>query len=158
LNDPTKSNGRFIRVEFEADDKYGMGNGSGYGLYNEQEALIANMKNGDDKEVGAGITIHGLSGSFDSLLYKSETEEDEEHISIAPQTFSVGMFSWFPLFFPLRDPVFLPPGCKAGVNIWRLADGKKIWYEWSVDVTRDGVLVSSTPVHNPNGRSYQVGL
>ncbi|GMH75084.1 hypothetical protein TrST_g5002 [Triparma strigata] len=158
LNDPAKSNSRFVRVEFESDEKYGMGNGCGYGLYNQQDAKLAEASEKVEGEVGSGITIHGLTGSFDSLLYKSQTENFEEHISIAPQTFSVGMFSWFPLFFPLRDPVFLPPGCTAGVNIWRLGDGKKIWYEWSVDIMKEGSLVSSTPVHNPNGRSYQVGL
>jgi protein arginine N-methyltransferase 5 len=40
--------------------------------------------------------VHGLAGFFDSVLYK------DVHISINPATFSTGMFSWFPLFFPLR--------------------------------------------------------
>ena len=70
------------------------------------------------------------------------------------------MFSWFPLYFPLRDPVILPPGCVLGVNMWRIVGGGKVWYEWEVDVTRkeDGTVICRTPIHNPNGRSYQVGL
>eukprot|EP01117_Protostelium_nocturnum_P013830 TRINITY_DN5206_c0_g1_i2.p1 TRINITY_DN5206_c0_g1~~TRINITY_DN5206_c0_g1_i2.p1 ORF type:complete len:626 (+),score=226.31 TRINITY_DN5206_c0_g1_i2:52-1929(+) len=41
-------------------------------------------------------TIHGLAGYFDSHLYGTV------HMSINPATFSTGMFSWFPLYFPLR--------------------------------------------------------
>lgn len=45
------------------------------------------------------------------------------------------MFSWFPLFFPFRHPLYLPSGSELEVNVWRLADsrGKKIWYEWSAE-------------------------
>lgn len=68
-----------------------------------------------------GIVVHGLTGTFDSLLYKKRTGgKEEERISIAPSTFSVGMFSWFPLFFPLREPMFLPAGGKMAVSIWRI--------------------------------------
>ena len=31
-------------------------------------------------------------------------------ISTDPATVSVGMFSWFPLYMPLRHPVFVPDG------------------------------------------------
>ncbi len=46
-------------------------------------------------------TLHGFVGTFESTLYGKET------LSIHPPTFSEGMFSWFPLFFPLRDPMEL---------------------------------------------------
>jgi len=41
-------------------------------------------------------TVHGFVGYFDATLYK------DVHCSILPATFSDGMFSWFPIFFPLR--------------------------------------------------------
>jgi len=41
-------------------------------------------------------TIHGMAGYFEAMLYKDIA------ISINPKTFSEGMFSWFPLYFPLR--------------------------------------------------------
>ena len=92
--------------------------------------------------------VHGLAGYFQAMLYKNI------HISINPQTFSVGMFSWFPVFFPLRTPVVLPaPGLSVDVHLWRQADKNKVWYEWAVMSS-----AASTPVHNPNGRSYYVGL
>lgn len=41
-------------------------------------------------------TMHGFAGYFDSMLF------DDVHISINPKTHTPGMFSWFPLYFPLR--------------------------------------------------------
>jgi len=49
-------------------------------------------------------TIHGLAGFFESELYK------DVHISIDQRNFSDGMFSWFPLFFPLRWPAAVEAG------------------------------------------------
>lgn len=40
--------------------------------------------------------IHGFSGFFDTVLYKDVV------LSIVPETFSEGMFSWFPMFFPIK--------------------------------------------------------
>lgn len=40
--------------------------------------------------------VHGFAGYFDARLY------GDVHISIHPATHSPGMFSWFPLYFPLR--------------------------------------------------------
>lgn len=36
-------------------------------------------------------------------------------ISTEPSTFSEGMFSWFPLFLPLRHPVLIPDGGRVEV-------------------------------------------
>lgn len=71
------------------------------------------------------------------------------------RNFSEGMFSWFPLFFPLRWPSACSAGDKVVVHIWRCVDeGKgKVWYEWMVDTAG----VPST-IHNPSGRSYWIGL
>jgi len=46
----------------------------------------------------AGATVHGLVGYFESRLY------GDVFISILPDSpnFSHGMFSWFPLYFPIR--------------------------------------------------------
>ncbi len=43
--------------------------------------------------------LHGFAGYFDCKLYA------DVHISIHPETFSTGMFSWFPLFIPIRTPM-----------------------------------------------------
>lgn len=44
--------------------------------------------------------VHGLAGYFDSVLFGDVT------LSIEPDTHSDGMFSWFPIYFPLREPPF----------------------------------------------------
>ena len=62
------------------------------------------------------------------------------------------MFSWFPIFFPLKTPVKLSRGQELDVNFWRINNGKQVWYEWAV--TRP----VATAIHNPNGRSYTIGL
>lgn len=91
-------------------------------------------------------TIHGFAGYFEAMLYK------DIMISIVPQTFSTGMFSWFPLYFPLRTPIYAPQGSTVEVQLWRNVSSRKVWYEWGLT----GPVV--TPIHNANGRSYWIGL
>ena len=43
-------------------------------------------------------------------------------------------------------------GSKVEVSMWRCAAKHKVWYEWAV--TRP----MCSPIHNPSGRSYSVGL
>ncbi|RZF45255.1 hypothetical protein LSTR_LSTR015088 [Laodelphax striatellus] len=40
--------------------------------------------------------LHGFSGYFSTVLYKDTT------LSIHPDTHSPGMFSWFPIYFPIK--------------------------------------------------------
>lgn len=90
---------------------------------------------------------HGLAGYFDTLLYKGVT------LSIHPDTHTPGMFSWFPIYFPFKDPVLLPAGGALEVAMWRCAGPGKVWYEWAVVGG-----AQSTALHNAGGRSYHVGL
>jgi len=90
--------------------------------------------------------LHGFGGYFECTLYK------DVMISIAPQTHSPGMFSWFPIFFPLRNPVKLKQSDEIELHFWRLNNGKQVWYEWCI------TKPVAVPIHNPNGRSYTIGL
>ncbi|CAI5956562.1 unnamed protein product [Closterium sp. NIES-65] len=90
--------------------------------------------------------VHGFGGYFDAVLY------GDVHLGIEPATATPSMFSWFPIFFPLRFPVYVPVGEKLEVHFWRCVGPTKVWYEWAVTAP------SMSPVHNPNGRSYWVGL
>ncbi|KAH0643669.1 hypothetical protein KY289_034643 [Solanum tuberosum] len=90
--------------------------------------------------------VHGFAGYFDSVLYK------DVHLGIEPSTATPNMFSWFPIFFPLRTPMCVQPGIPLEVHIWRCCGTSKVWYEWGVSSP------SSSPIHNCNGRSYWVGL
>lgn len=59
------------------------------------------------------MTLHGVAGYFDSVLYKDVT------LSIVPATHTPGMFSWFPLFIPLCVPLQVKAGETITMNIWR---------------------------------------
>lgn len=90
--------------------------------------------------------MHGIGGYFDAVLYKDVT------ISTHPENHSKTMCSWFPIFFPLLEPVPIRAGEKIEVSFWRLANARNVWYEWTA--TSPHLL----PIHNPNGRSYTIGL
>ncbi|OQS03460.1 arginine N-methyltransferase [Thraustotheca clavata] len=101
-------------------------------------------------EVQENGVLHGLAGYFDSVLY------GDTCISINPETLdlSPGMFSWFPIFFPLRTPLQVREGDLIDVCFWRQVGGGKVWYEWTVGINN----TNWSPIHNPNGRSYWIGL
>ncbi|EAL63731.1 protein arginine methyltransferase [Dictyostelium discoideum AX4] len=100
-------------------------------------------------------TCHGFIGYFDCCLYK------DVHISINPSNFSTGMFSWFPIYFPLKQPVYFSNGnlnnnnnnnIKAKCAFWRNVSKSKVWYEWCL------LSPTITPIQNVGGRSYYIGL
>uniref|UniRef100_A0A8V5GG38 Protein arginine N-methyltransferase 5 n=1 Tax=Melopsittacus undulatus TaxID=13146 RepID=A0A8V5GG38_MELUD len=96
--------------------------------------------------IGADSVLHGFAGYFETTLY------GELGLSIRPETHSPGMFSWFPIFFPLKQPLPLKAGEDLTVAFWRCCTPKKVWYEWAVTAPVPSAL------HNPSGRSYTIGL
>jgi len=92
------------------------------------------------------VTMYGLVGYFSTDLYKGIS------LSILPETYSTGMFSWFPIFFPIKSPAIAKEGDEIKVEMWRVCSEAKVWYEWSVS----SPFVST--IHNPNGRSHWIGL
>ncbi|KAK4486257.1 hypothetical protein RD792_008927 [Penstemon davidsonii] len=92
------------------------------------------------------VDFAGFAGYFDATLYK------DVHLGIEPSTATPNMFSWFPIFFPLRTPICIQPGTPLEVHFWRCCGSTKVWYEWCV------TSPAASPVHNTNGRSYWVGL
>jgi len=106
-------------------------------------------------EIAQAGRLHGISGFFDTALYA------DVMISINPQTVSDGMFSWFPLWFPLREPMLVRPGSVITLSIWRSVDKStgKVWYEWTVRVAdADGQQADVSATHNPAGRGSFIGL
>ncbi|KAI5061937.1 hypothetical protein GOP47_0022476 [Adiantum capillus-veneris] len=97
------------------------------------------------EDMGSAL-VHGFAGYFDSILYK------DIHLGIEPSTATPNMFSWFAIFFPLRQPVYVPVGSVMEAHFWRCVGPTKVWYEWAVTAP------SVSPIHNSNGRSYWVGL
>ena len=58
----------------------------------------------------------------------------------------------FPIFFPLKAPVKLSKNDEVELHFWRLNNTKQVWYEWCI------TKPVAVPIHNPNGRSYTIGL
>ena len=83
-------------------------------------------------------------------------------LSIAPQSHSKKLVSWFPMFIPIDTPLFarlislnysyVNKGDKVVVDIWRRTDQKRVWYEWTV------VSPIHTCIHNVNGKYQWIGL
>lgn len=90
--------------------------------------------------------LHGFAGYFETILYK------DVKLSIVPETFSEGMFSWFPAYFPLIKPTFLHTGEELQINFWRCSTKFKVWYEWCVAKPYQSVM------HNINGEMYCMSL
>lgn len=97
-------------------------------------------------KIGIDSVLHGFGGYFHCLLYRDIA------LSIVPSTHSPGMFSWFPIYFPIQDPLYLREGEKLRVHFWRACNTKNVWYEWCIT---DPV---TQQIHNPKGRSYTIGL
>jgi len=97
-------------------------------------------------EISMDSQLHGFAGYFECTLYK------DIMISTLPDTHSRGMFSWFPIFFPLRNPIKLRQKDDLQLHFWRLNNKKHVWYEWCI------TKPIPVPIHNPNARSYQMGL
>jgi len=139
---------------------------SGYGHVDRNIAKIAlSSPNNTDSE-NFTYTLHGFLGTFHCLLYES-FQKKSITISIAPNSFSVGMYSWFPLYFPLREPLTVPTGATVRCNIWRKSNkvgpsqgGGKVWYEWYAEVIdkATGQIIGASNTHNPEGRSSSVLL
>lgn len=97
-------------------------------------------------DVGESNLIHGFSGYFETVLYS------DIKLSIVPETYSEGLFSWFPLYFPIANPIYVEAGKRIVVHMWRRCSRSSVWYEWAVT---DPVV---SAIHNPNGRSYSSSL
>ena len=144
---------RAAHLEFAPDPTFAAAAGCGYGGVDPAIASIV----GQAPQAASGpVTIHGLLGSFTAILYaRGDVVCD---LSIAPHRFSKDMFSWFPIYFPFREPLQVPALSNISVSMWRKTAEGKVWYEWYAKVHRKGELIDMTPIHNANGRSSYVSM
>lgn len=105
-----------------------------------------------DRANEPAATLHGFAGFFETTLFAPVT------LSTHPPTHTPGMASWFPIFFPLVSPVDVGAGEGVAVHVWRCAAPGRVWYEWAAEVGGGASPRVTTPIHNPGGRSYYVGL
>jgi protein arginine N-methyltransferase 5 len=159
-------NDRCAHLSFQHDATRGVAMGCGYGACDPEMTTVASVSPGETSSVSktdnTPLVLHGFLGTFHSALYESKDGKRSSVISIAPASFSVGMFSWFPLYFPLKEPLRVPPGAYVNCSIWRRSDRERVWYEWCAEVVSsediEEVVLSTGCVHNPGGRSYHVRL
>ena len=103
-------------------------------------------------------TCHGLAGYFESLLYPAANSKDSVELSTNPLTMpekSLDMISWFPIYFPLKIPIYLPDESELGLSMWRKSDERKVWYEWKVDVYAS--LETNDGKRKGSGRRVRIG-
>lgn len=72
--------------------------------------------------------IHGISGYFTAELYQ------EIYYSTNPATHTPNMHSWFPIFFPITNPIIARKGEEITIQIWREHSKSDLWYEWAISV------------------------
>lgn len=159
------NNERHAELNFIDDFSSAVGYRSGYGSKDKTiENIVCSMR--DESDEKSSYTLHGFLGTFHCLLYQTYRKKSIT-ISIAPNSFSVGMYSWFPLYFPLREPLIVPGGAMVRCNIWRKSDanaspnqGGSVWYEWYAEVIdkRTDKVISASNLHNPCGRSCKILL
>lgn len=81
--------------------------------------------------------IHGLAGYFESVLYAPiDGKREPVEISTVPDQIdrkSKDMVSWFPIFFPLKTPLYFPQDTELEVSMWRQTNDTGVWYEWLVE-------------------------
>ncbi len=102
-------------------------------------------------------TCHGLAGYFESLLYHSTNNKDSVELSTNPLTMptkSPDMISWFPIYFPLKRPLYVPDGAELGVSMWRMTDERKVWYEWKIEVY---AFIQGDPSVKAKARRVRIG-
>lgn len=85
--------------------------------------------------------LTGFVGFFDTLLY------GDIMLSTNPKNHTPNMASWFPIHFPLPEPMQIKGGDTIEIAFWRAESKDKVWYEWCVESPRRSNIV------NPNGRS-----
>lgn len=44
------------------------------------------------------------------------------------------MHSWFPMYFPVKEPIKVFKGQEVTITVWRNNSNSKVWYEWAMSV------------------------
>ncbi len=93
-----------------------------------------------------------LVGYFSSQLAPDIT------MSISPEDRTAGMYSWYPICFPLGRVLLSRKGDTLKATIWRECTDKAVWYEWQVAILREGRIVDQLEIHNCGGGSWKIGM
>eukprot|EP00300_Choanocystis_sp_HF-7_P030775 c39725_g1_i1.p1 GENE.c39725_g1_i1~~c39725_g1_i1.p1 ORF type:complete len:635 (-),score=115.50 c39725_g1_i1:74-1939(-) len=107
----------------------------------------------DNTRVGAfryamatDAVVHGFAGYFETTLY------GDVMLSTNPATATPDMYSWFPIYIPLKSPLAVRAGDSLLVHMWRCVSKHSVWYEWAV------AEPAPSAIHNGDGRASAIGL
>ena len=111
--------------------------------FNQYKSIIFNF-NKDE-------IITGFAGYFESVLYK------DIKLSINPLNYTNGLYCWFPIYFPSNKHIYIKKGENLIININRINDEKKVWYEWNFDI-ENNLNGHLSEINNLNGIGYSINL
>lgn len=101
----------------------------------------------------------GFMGYFFANLFEDVT------MSICPSSPTPGMYSWFPIYFPLPPfqegwPIEGGEPESIELMIHRRNDGENCWYEWQVTVTTSNPnrTAYKSSIANADGIAYKIRL
>lgn len=98
--------------------------------------------------------IHGFGGYFTAELY----QEIFYSTNIGQHT--PKMHSWFPMYFPMKEPFKALKGQEVSISVWRNNSNSKVWYEWAMSLYDPHLnkTIYQSHIHNINGRGFSIGL
>ncbi|KAI2616296.1 Skb1 methyltransferase [Hypoxylon sp. NC1633] len=118
----------------------------------KEESEEEKTENEGEKTESEGETEEGEEEKEESVEEKTEnegektdsegeTEEGEEEnekieLSTLPDMMdrkNKDMMSWFPIFFPLKEPLYFADDTELEVSMWRQTDDTRVWYEWMIE-------------------------
>ncbi|XP_065315187.1 protein arginine N-methyltransferase 5-like [Gordionus sp. m RMFG-2023] len=114
-------------------------------LVNQDEDEIKNVSLVFEK-AKIDCLLHGFAGYFEAVLYGHVT------LSTLPERHTENMFSWFPIYFPIKNPLPIKINDTICLYMWRCKNKYSVWYEWLVTEPQTSAL------HNVSGRSYSISL
>jgi type II protein arginine methyltransferase len=128
-----------------ANPTFGAASGCGFQPVDEKVAMMLEQLQSQQPQSSSSSSLlpcwilNGFLGTFTATLYYSARTGEKISLSTAPNhNFSTGMFSWFPLYFPLIDPILIPSSQHAVIELsmdrCHCTDTSRVWYEWSVQV------------------------
>ncbi|KTW28827.1 hypothetical protein T552_01456 [Pneumocystis carinii B80] len=137
--------------------------------YDDNSNLHNTRKSKNTFNISSRGMLHGFAGYFEAVLY------DNIKLSTLPNIIDEklkDMVSWFPAFFPLKTPLYIPSGSHIDLYFWRQTDSKKVWYEWLTEVymtssntqndqhlyQTNPIKIGMTGIHNYNASFFSIGL
>lgn len=96
--------------------------------------------------------VYGFSGYFSAVLYGNIT------LSSLPHDYTPGLKSWFPMYFPIAQPLEVLKDSTIDISIWRETNQQRVWYEWAVETLFKRMRIGATEIHNTDGAAFSIHL